>query len=175
MYWCHELAALWKRDACNLGVVYHHFMLHQFVTNQVEDSDEAWLEAHCYWVVKVWGNDKGRRIWLWSIELVYLLNMVQVFSIPYFDRTVTAYRDQAARECWVAGLNNVALVRSNHYFERVVFQVKNWKCAVAGHHTYFWVCQVDIAAGYCLVDANFRNQLTEVRTPDLKVALLACT
>jgi len=150
-------------------------MQHQFVTDEVENSDKAWLETYCNWVVEVWSDNEWGGIWFWSIEFMNLLNMVKVFSIPYFDWAVTSYRDHAARQCRMAGLYYVILMRSDHYFERIIFQVENWKCTVAGHHAYLWVCHVDIAAGYCLVNTNFRDQLTKVWTPDFYVTLLTCT
>ena len=150
-------------------------MLHLLVPNKVKKSNKTWLETHCYCIIELWGYNEGRWVRFWSVEFVYLLNLVKVFSVPYFNRAVTANRNQAARESWMAGLNHVFLVRPHYYFKRVVFQFKNWQGSVTGHHTYFRFGHVDIATGDLLVDRNFGNQLTEVRTPDLDVALLIST
>ncbi len=150
-------------------------MLHLLVPNKVKKSNETWLETHCYCIIELWGYNKGRWVRFWSVEFVDLLNLVKVFSVPYFNRAVTANRDQTARESWMASLNHVVLVRPHYYFKRVIFQFKNWKGSVAGHHTYFRVGHVDIATSDLLVDRNFGNQLTEVWTPDLEVALLTST
>ena len=69
-------------------------------------------------------------------------------------------------------IDNVFLVRSYQHPEWTCLQLKQRQWAVFAEHCNLFLVDIYVAAGNFLVDANLRDQFSEVRRPNSQVTSL---
>ena len=91
--------------------------MHHFALSQVENTEEAGLEAHGDNWSLLTGCDRRWWVCLCSIELVDLLHSL---CEPHLDRTVTPDRHEATCDLVVRQADDVVFVGANENAERAL-------------------------------------------------------